>query len=157
MLKYQKTSSSFIYDQKILHCLKFALKNSYNLKLQRDTITSVCCCCSVTNLCLKLCIPMDCSTPGFLSFAISQRLLKLMSIESVMLYNHLILCHPLRGAPWTARRLNQILKEISPEYTLEGLLLKLKLQYLGHLLWRANSLEKTLMLGKTEDRRRSGQ
>ena len=53
--------------------------------------------------------------------------------------------------PWTARRSNQsILKEINPEYSLEGLKLKLKLQYVGHLMWRTNSLEKTLMLGKTE-------
>ena len=59
---------------------------------------------------------------------------------------------------WTARRSNQsILKEISPEYSLEGLMLKLKLQYFGHLMWRTDSLEKTLMLGKTEDRRRRGQ
>ena len=59
--------------------------------------------------------------------------------------------------PWTARRSNQsILKEISPEYSLEGLMLKLKLQYFGHLLQRTNSLEKTLMLGKTEGRRRRG-
>ena len=50
-----------------------------------------------------------------------------------------------------------ILKEISPEYSLEGLMLKLKLQYFGHLMWRTDSLEKTLMLGKTEDRRRTGQ
>ena len=57
--------------------------------------------------------------------------------------------------PWTARRSNQsILKEISPEYSLEGLMLKLNLQYFGHLMWRADSFEKTLMLGKTEDRRR---
>ena len=57
--------------------------------------------------------------------------------------------------PWTARRSNQsILKEISPEYSLEGLMLKLKLQYLGHLMWRVNSLEKTLMLGKIESRKR---
>ena len=57
--------------------------------------------------------------------------------------------------PWTARRSNQsILKEISPEYSLEGLMLKLKLQYFGHLIGRTDSLEKTLMLGKTEDRRR---
>ena len=56
---------------------------------------------------------------------------------------------------WTARRSNQsILKETSPEYSLEGLMLKLKLQYFGHLMWRADWLEKTLMLGKTEDRRR---
>ena len=59
--------------------------------------------------------------------------------------------------PWTARRSNQsILKEISPENSLEGLMLKLKLQYFGHLMRRADSLEKTLMLGKTEGRRRRG-
>ena len=53
--------------------------------------------------------------------------------------------------PWTARRSNQsVLKEISPEYSLEGLMLKLKLQYVGHLMWRTDSLEKTLMLGKIE-------
>ena len=57
--------------------------------------------------------------------------------------------------PWTARRSNQsILKEISPEYSLEGLMLKLKLQYFGHLVWRMDSLEKSLMLGKIEGRRR---
>ena len=60
--------------------------------------------------------------------------------------------------PWTARRSNQsILKEISPEYLLEGLMLKLKLQYFGHLMGRTDSLEKTLMLGKIEGRRRRGQ
>ena len=60
--------------------------------------------------------------------------------------------------PWTARRSNQsILKEISPEYSLEGLMLKLKLQYFGHLMRRTDSLEKTLMLGKIEGRRRRGQ
>ena len=59
--------------------------------------------------------------------------------------------------PWTARRSNQsILKEISPEYSLERLMLKLKLQYFGHLMQRADSLEKTLMLGKIEGRRRRG-
>ena len=61
----------------------------------------------------------------------------------------------LSRVPWTARRLNQsILKEINPEYSLERLILKLKLQYLGHLMWRVDSLEKTLMLGKIEGRRR---
>ena len=59
--------------------------------------------------------------------------------------------------PWTARRLNQsILKKINPEYSLEGLKLKLKLQYVGHLKQRIDSLEKTLMLGKIEGRRRRG-
>ena len=60
--------------------------------------------------------------------------------------------------PWTARRSNQsILKEISPEYSLKGLMLKLKLQHFSHLMRRADSLEKTLMLGKIEGRRRRGQ
>ena len=60
--------------------------------------------------------------------------------------------------PWTARRSSQsILKEISSEYSLEGLMLKLKLQYFGHLMWRADSLEKTLMLGMIEGGRRRGQ
>ena len=60
--------------------------------------------------------------------------------------------------PWTARRCKQsILKEISPEYSLEGLMLNLKLQYFGHLMQRANSLEKTLMMGKIEGGRRRGQ
>ena len=64
---------------------------------------------------------------------------------------------PLR-VPWTARRANQsILKEISPEYSLEGLMLKLKHQYFGHLMGRTDSLEKTLMLGKIEGRRKRGQ
>ena len=59
--------------------------------------------------------------------------------------------------PWTARGSNQsILKEISPEYSLEGLMLKLKLQYFGHLMQRANSLGKTLMLGRTKGKRRRG-
>ena len=61
------------------------------------------------------------------------------------------------GVPWTARISNQsILREINPEYLLEGLMLKLKLQYFGHLIQRTDSLEKTLMLGKIEGRRRRG-
>ena len=60
--------------------------------------------------------------------------------------------------PWTARRSNQsVLKEINPEYSFQGLMLKLKLQYFGHLMGRAKSLEKTLMLEKTEGKRRRGQ
>ena len=66
-------------------------------------------------------------------------------------------CRRLLRVPWPARRSNQsILKEISPEYSLEGLMLKLKLQYFGHLMQRANSLEKTLMLEKIEGGRRRG-
>ena len=67
-------------------------------------------------------------------------------------------CRRLLRVPWTARRSNQsILKEINLEYSLEGLILKLKLQSFGHLMQRAESLEKTLMLGKIEGRRRKGQ
>ena len=69
----------------------------------------------------------------------------------------MVLEKTLEKVPWTARRSNQsILKEISPEYSLEGLMLKLKLQYFGHLMRRADSLEKTLMLGKIEGRKRKG-
>ena len=68
-----------------------------------------------------------------------------------------VVCRRLLRISWTARRYNQsILKKISPEYSLEGLMLKLKLQYFGHLMWRTDSLEKTLMLGKIEGRRRRG-
>ena len=66
-------------------------------------------------------------------------------------------CRRLLRVPWTARRSNQsILKKISPEYSMEGLMLKLKLQYFGHLMWKADSFVKTLMLGKIEGRRRRG-
>ena len=76
--------------------------------------------------------------------------------EELMLLNYGIGRRLLR-VPWTARRSNQsILKEISPEYSLEGLMLKLKLQSFGHLMRRTDSLEKTLMLGKIEGRRRRG-
>ena len=67
----------------------------------------------------------------------------------------MVLEKTLESPPWTVRR--SILKEISPEYSLEGLMLKLKLQYFGHPVGRADSLEKPLMLGKTESRRRRGQ
>ena len=66
-------------------------------------------------------------------------------------------CRRLLRVPWTARRCNQsILKEISPEYSLEGMILKLKLQYFGHLMWRTDSLKKSLELGKIEGKRRRG-
>ena len=65
-------------------------------------------------------------------------------------------CRRLLRVPWTARRSNQSILKISPGCSLEGLMLKLKLQYFGHLMRRADSLEKTLMLGKIEDRRRRG-
>ena len=79
-----------------------------------------------------------------------------LSAEELML--ELWCWRRLLRVPWTGRRSNQsILKEISPEYSLEGLMLKLKLQHFGHVMQRADSLEKTLMLGKIEGRRRRGQ
>ena len=88
-------------------------------------------------------------------------MLELNYKESCVLKNRcfwtVVLEKTLERVPWTARRSNQfILKEISPEYSLEGLMLKLKLQYFGHQMWRTDSLEKTLMLGKIEDGRRRG-
>ena len=82
-----------------------------------------------------------------------------LSTEELMLLNYGARKRTpwLLRAPWIARRSNQsALKEISSEYSLEGLMLKLKLQYFGHLMGRADSLEKTLMLGKIEGRRRKG-
>ena len=74
-----------------------------------------------------------------------------------LMFLNLVDWRRLLRVPWTARRSNQsILKEINPEYSLEGLMLKLKLQYFGHLMQTADSLEKTLMLGKIEGRRRRG-
>ena len=67
-----------------------------------------------------------------------------------------VLEKPLEG-PLECKEIKQVLKEINPEYSLEGLILKLRLQYIGHLIWRADSLGKTLMLGKTEGKRRGGQ
>ena len=81
-----------------------------------------------------------------------------LSAEELMLLNCVWCCRRLMRVPWTARRSSQsILKEISPEYSLEGLMLKLKLWYFGHLIWRTDSFEKTLMLGKIESGRRRGQ
>ena len=138
---------------------------------------------SVTQSCPTLCNPMDCSTPGFPVHHQLPSLLKLMSIKLVMPSNHLILCRPLFLPPsifpsirvfpkesalhirwpkyWSfsysiSASNESILKEISPGCTLEGVMLKLNLQYFGHLMQRADSFEKTLMLGKIEDRRRRG-
>ena len=80
------------------------------------------------------------------------------SLDSSLIYAFELWCwRRLLRVPWTARRSNQsILKEINPEYSLEGLMLKLKLQYFGHLMRRTDSLEKALMLRKIEGRRRRG-
>ena len=80
-----------------------------------------------------------------------------LSTEELMLFE-LWCWRRLLRVPWTARRSNQsILKEISPGYSLEGMMLKMKFQKFGHLMWRTDSFEKTLMLGKIEGRRRRGQ
>ena len=81
------------------------------------------------------------------------------SLENIGYHKYLLFARHLLllRVPWTARRPNQsVLKKISPEYSLEALMLKMKLQYLGHLMQRTGSLEKTLMLGKTEGGRRRG-
>ena len=107
---------------------------------------------------------MDCSTPGFpvrhqlpvcwVGDAISSSVIPFSSrLQSFPASRFFSMSQFF--VPWTARRSNQsILKQISPGCSLEGLMLKLKLQYFGHLMWRADSLEKTLMLGKTEGGRR---
>ena len=89
----------------------------------------------------------------------SDDLFLLLSCTSITCKTFELWCwRRLLRVPWMARRSNQsILKEISPEYSLERLMLKLKLQYFGHLMWRTDSLEKTLMLGKIEGRRRGRQ
>ena len=80
-----------------------------------------------------------------------------LSPKELMLLIELWCWRRLLRVPWSTRRSNQsILKEISPEYALEGLMLKLKLHYFGHVMQRTDSLEKTLMLGKIEDRKRRG-
>ena len=100
------------------------------------------CCCSRWNLCYR-----DVNS------------LRLPDLSSILFFIwdlkfELWCWRRLVRVPWTARSNQSVLKEINPEYSLEGLMLKLNLQYTGHLMWRADSLEKTLMLGKTEGRRR---
>ena len=88
---------------------------------------------------------------GFESWTIKKALCRRIDAFELWCWRRLL------RVPWTARRSNQsILKEINPEYSLEGLMLKLKLQYFGHLMRRDDSLEKTLMLGKTEGRGEGG-
>ena len=101
---------------------------------------------------------------GFLASETREYCCPRLNAKELMLSNHGVgeeswkfLRKKKKKVPWTAGRSNQsILKEINPEYSLEGLMLKLKLQYFGHLMWRADSLEKTLMLGKIESRSRRG-
>ena len=131
----------------------------------------------VAQSCLTLCDPIDYSLPGSSVHGIFQaRVLEwpypitplirnsviwLWLQASPLAYYWMNYSHwcwrRLLRVPWTARSNQSILKEINPEYSLEGLMPKLKLQYFGHLMWSANSLEKTLMLGKIEGSRRRGQ
>ena len=108
-------------------------------------------------LCPTLCDPIDGSPPDCPIPGCESRTIKKAECQRIQAF---ALCcwRRLLRIPWMARRSNQsILKEISPEYSLEGLKLKLKLQYFGHLMQRTDSLEKTLMLERIEDRRRKGQ
>ena len=113
---------------------------------------------------LILCLDFISSSPHplifvmlYLVFFLKKKERKLINIDIQNSHLELWCWRRLLRVPWTARRSNQsILKEISPEYSLEGLMLKLKLQYFGHLMRRTDLLEKTLMLGKTEGGRRRG-
>ena len=130
----------------------------------------------VTQLCPTLCNPIDYSPPGSSAHGIFQaRVLEWLAIAFSTIKNRECLKSAFlkksehqridtfelwcwRRVPWTARRSNQsILTEISPEYSLEGLMMKVKLHNFNYLMWRTDSLEKTLMLGQIEDRRRRGQ
>ena len=104
--------------------------------------------CLVTNSCLTLCDCMDYSLPGSIVHEHWR-----IDASELWCWRRLLRSRVLIRA---RRSLQSILKEISPEYSLKRLMLKLKLQYFGHLMWWVDSLEKTLMLGKTEGRRRSG-
>ena len=115
--------------------------------------------CPVVQSCSTLCNPIDCSPPGFGVHGISQtRTLKWVAIsysKGKLGEGGQTLQQPPTFRSTAIRALEKtILKEINPEYSLEGLMLKLKLQYFGHLMWRTDSLEKTLMLGKIGGRRR---
>ena len=120
------------------------MTNLYNILKSRDIILS-------TNLHLVTAIVFLVLMYGCESWTIKKAECRRIDAFELWCWRRLL------RVPWTARRSNQsIVKEISPECSLEGLMLKLKLQYFGHMMGRADSLEKTLMLGKIEDRRRRG-
>ena len=108
-----------------------------------------------TLLCTKVCVVKAMVVPGVMygceSWSIKKAECRIIDVSEVWCWRRLL------RIPWTARRSNlSILKEISPEYSLKGLILKLNLQYFGHLMGRTDSFEKTLMLGKIEGGRRRG-
>ena len=143
--------SKIIVDSDCIHEIKRSLllgrkavTNLDSILKSKDIILS-------TNVCTVKAMVFPVVMYGYESWTIKKAECRRIDASELWCWRRL-----LKG-PWTARRSNQsILKEISPEHSLEGLLLKLKLQYFVHLIRRANSLEKTLMLGKTEGRRRRG-
>ena len=134
-------------SHKIKRCLLLGRKDMNNLVSilkSRDTILS-------TNVCLVKAMVFPIIMYGCESWTIKKAECWRIDAFELWCWRRLL------RVPWTARRSYQsILKEISPEYTLEGLMLQLQLQYSGHLMWRADSFEKTLRLGKIEGRRRRG-
>ena len=154
----QKTVADFIFlgskitadgdsSHEIKRCLLLGRKvmiNLDNILKSRDITLS-------TNVCLVKAIVFPVVMYGCESWTVKKAEHRRIDAFEVWFWRRLL------RVPWTARRSNQsILREISPEYSLEGLMLKLKLQYFGHVMQRADSLEKTLMLGKIEGRRRRG-
>ena len=133
------------YSHKIKRCLLLARKAMTNIDsiLQSRDITLL------TQVCLVKAVVFPVVTYGCESWIIKKAERRRIDAFELWCWRRLL------RVPWTARRSNQpILKEISPEYSLEALMLKLKLQYFGHLLWRTDSSEKTPMLGKIEGGRR---
>ena len=134
-------------SHKIKRCLLLGRKDMNNLVSilkSRDTILS-------TNVCLVKAMVFPIIMYGCESWTIKKAECWRIDAFELWCWRRLL------RVPWTARRSYQsILKEISPEYTVEGLMLQLQLQYSGHLMWRADSFEKTLRLGKIEGRRRRG-
>ena len=134
------------YSHEIKRCLLFGRKTMTNLDsiLKNRSITLL------TKVCTKICF-FPVAMYKCESWTIKKAECRRTDAFELWCWRRLL------RVPWTERRSNQsILKEISPEYSLEGLMLKLKLQYCGHLMWKYDSLEKTLMLGKTESKRRKG-
>ena len=136
------------YSQEIKRCLllgKKAMTNLDNVLKSRDIAL-------LTKVCIVKAMGFPLVMYGYEIWTIRKAECQRINAFELWCWRRLL------RVPWTARRSNQsILKEISPEYSLEGLMLKLKFQYFGHLIWRMDSFEKTLMLGKIEGGRRRGQ
>ena len=126
-------------------------KKSYDQPRQPIKAVTILCCVVTAKVCLVKAVVFLVVTYGCASCTIKKAEHQRIDAFELWCWRRLL------RVPWTARRYNQsILKEISPGYSLEGLMLKLKLQYFGHLMRRADSFEKTLILGKNEGRKRRG-